>query len=145
MIIRFLNRIFQIRFIQSHLEFLKFAFVGGLNTAVTYFSYVLLVMCRVPWQIASPVGYALGMCNSYFLNKYWTFQNTTAICLRQILKFLLVNFISWGASFVPLWIFIDVLDVNEIIAQIPAMVFSVLVNYLGSRNFVFLNKKRVDR
>jgi len=56
-------------------ELMKFACVGLLNTFVDWVSYLLLGFLVMPHGpvAAKAISYSLGIVNSYFLNRHWTF------------------------------------------------------------------------
>lgn len=119
----------------------KFGLVGISNTLISYASYWVLLKFTVPWQMASPTSYALGMLNSYLLNKIWTFCDTSKTEIRKVLFFILVNLLAWGSGYLALAFFINLIKMSPEWAQIPAMLFSLVVNYLGNRFFVFKTAK----
>jgi len=69
--------------------FWKFVLVGVVNTlfgtAVMFVSYNLL---HCGYWLSSALNYILGSILSYFLNKYFTFQNKEK-SVKQVLRFVL--------------------------------------------------------
>ncbi len=57
-------------------EFIKFALVGLLNTAVDVAIFFLLTWVNTPYVAAQVVSYSCGAANSYLLNKFWTFRSS---------------------------------------------------------------------
>ena len=73
-------------------QFLIYACVGVINTAVHFAVFILLLrVFGVPVLAASTVGYAAGVANSYFMNRLWTFAVTTRVNGVEFGKFVTVN------------------------------------------------------
>ena len=70
---------------------LRFGLVGLLNTAIGLGTiYVLQLGFGVDYRLANTAGYALGIVNSFVLNRIWTFKSRDTRVARQGLLFLLV-------------------------------------------------------
>lgn len=82
-------------------QFLRFGLVGALNTTTTYLIIRLLAEAAgVP--LASAVGYAAGVAQSFLLNRFWTFSATRSQVQgrwsSEVLRFIAVNIVC-GALF----------------------------------------------
>ena len=98
------------------------------------------------------------MVNSYLVNRYWTFNKTGSVKGQEIWKFIGVNILSLITTLVCLNLFHDVLSLhlfaNRVFAllgigyrlsgkaavmfcKLLAMPFSLAVNFLGNRLWVF--------
>lgn len=122
---------------------IKFLIVGVINTLVgTGVMFVLYNFFSVSYWISSAANYVVGSIVSYFLNKYFTFQNKEK-SLKQMIRFI-VNIAAcylaaYGAA-KPLisWL---LSDMNEKFqgnaAMLAGMCLFVALNYFGQRWFVF--------
>lgn len=82
-------------------QFLRFGLVGVANTTTTYLIIRLLAEAAgVP--LASAVGYAAGVAQSFLLNRFWTFSATRSQVQgrwsSEVLRFIAVNIVC-GALF----------------------------------------------
>jgi putative flippase GtrA len=73
-------------------QFSKFIVVGGINTAIDIAALnvqmVLTGISSGPWLILfNTVSFALAVTNSYFLNKYWTFEDKRHDAKEDTVKF----------------------------------------------------------
>ena len=119
-------------------KFIRFGLVGFSNTTITFgVFYLLSEVLGVNYMLSSLVGYALGVVNSFILNKKWTFADTDKRILQQLLKFTVVNLVSLGVNLSVLYIGVEVFHLAKTIAQIMAVGFSIVANFIGSRLFVF--------
>lgn len=122
---------------------LKFLAVGVINTLVgTGLMFVLYNIFFVNYWISSASNYIVGSIVSYFLNKYFTFQNKERSA-RQILRFVinitLCYLVAYGLA-KPAVSFV-LSGMNEKVqgncSMLIGMCLFVGLNYLGQRFFVF--------
>ncbi len=123
--------------------FLKFIAVGVVNTivgtAVMFFCYNWL---HFNYWVSSASNYVVGSIVSYFLNKYFTFQNrdrSWKIVMKFIVNITICYLVAYGIA-KPL--------VAQILSKVPksiqengamlvGMCLFVGLNYLGQRFFAF--------
>lgn len=127
--------------------FIKFILVGCINTlvgtAVMFISYNVI---SLGYWISSALNYVVGSIVSYFLNKYYTFQDKEK-SKKKIIKFI-VNIsvcyiIAYGVAKPLIRIILDTSkqSIQENIAMLFGMGLFVILNYIGQRVFVFENEK----
>ena len=124
---------------------IKFVLVGIINTAVgTAVMFVLYNLFCANYWFASAMNYVVGSIVSYFLNKYFTFQNTEK-SFKQVMRFIVniticylvaygiakpaVRFVLSGCS----------INIQENVAMLAGMCIFVGLNYVGQRFVVFRN------
>ncbi len=119
-------------------QFIKFGLVGVLNTAIHYaVFYGLLNLAGIHYLVASTIGYLAGLTNSYLLNRSWTFKSRQDNRASEMAKFFLVNVFSLGANLVALKTGVSLMGLSPEIAQLFAIVFSLVVNFAGNRFWTF--------
>ena len=119
-------------------QLVKFGLVGVANTLIDFGIFVLLHgYLRVFYALAQVISYSCGMTNSYFLNKFWTFQSKEAIRLAEVVKFVVVNLLSLGVSLVLLYLVRGRGNWGVVESKVLATLGSLLVNFLGNKFWVF--------
>lgn len=88
-------------------------------------------------KLAQPIGQAVAIVNSYLLNKNWTFEKRDKYSIKEMFKFLLINGGSIVINILGVYIFYDILGINEYLCKIPIAVITILINYFGNKLFVF--------
>lgn len=125
---------------KSIFEFIKFCFVGVLNTIITLsIIFILMKIFRVNYIISNVIGYIAGLINSFIWNKLWTF-NSKGDFKRELVLFLIVYGIVYVMQLVFLIFIKEIIKVPVDIAQIIGMVFYTIVGFIGNK-FITFNKK----
>ena len=110
---------------------IRFVITGGINTAVSYLSFVLFISLGIDYLVASTFGYTIAVFNSYFLNKKWTFESKKVTSLKLFVQFTIVNILSLGGNLIIMYILVEAIDVNLYVAQAVAIIFTMVLNYIG--------------
>lgn len=122
---------------------LKFLAVGVVNTLVgTGLMFVLYNIFSVNYWVSSASNYIVGSIVSYFLNKYFTFQNKERSA-RQIVRFVinitLCYLVAYGLAKPAISFVLSGMSekVQGNCSMLVGMCLFVALNYLGQRFFVF--------
>ena len=127
---------------------IKFLAVGVVNTLVGCGTMFLLYnLAHCSYWVSSAANYVVGGIVSFFLNKYFTFQNKTWEW-SQVWKFA-VNvtvcyLLGYGLA-KPLVLYLlagQAVNVQENVAMLVGMCLYTGLNYLGQRFFAFKNVER---
>ncbi|MDB5491669.1 MAG: teichoic acid glycosylation protein [Micavibrio sp.] len=116
---------------------IRFCIVGGVNTLIDFGVFFGLHYGLGVWvMVAHVTGAVLAILNSYLLNKYWTFGDTSPHSRSQITKFLSVSLAGLALS--SLTIFLCKMSMDPLPAKVIAVFVSLVWNYLGNRFLVFI-------
>ena len=121
----------------------KFLLVGGLNTLVGEgLSYLLIFLTDLNLWWATAIPTVLASVMSYFLNKYFTFQNTEK-GWKPVFRFALNIAVCYGLAYgiaIPL-MQLALSGMEETMAKVIAKTLGACLfvgfNYLGQRFFAF--------
>ena len=121
-------------------QFIRFNLVGLLNTGITFLIFALLnKLFNINKLIAEPIGYVCGLVNSFIMNKLWTFGKKHYFHTIEVIKFVIVNGVALGGTLFILVLADDYLHIDVLWGKIMAYCFSIPVNYLGFKYWVFRN------
>lgn len=119
-------------------QFLKFAVVGVLNSAIQYLVFLFLYsFTGTQYLLASIIGYVAGMTNSYILNRKWTFESRNQKLLTELSRFVAVNFVSLGVNLGLLYLLVSTGVMIPQWAQVVAITGSTLVNFVLNKVWTF--------
>ena len=123
--------------------FWKFILVGIINTIVgTGVMFLCYNVLHFNYWVSSAMNYIIGSIVSYFLNKYFTFQNkqrSWKIVVKFIVNISVCYLIAYGVA-KPVVAHIlsgQSVTIQENGAMLVGMCLFVGLNYLGQRFFAF--------
>jgi putative flippase GtrA len=119
-------------------QFIKFAVVGVLNSAIQYLVFLFLYrFTGTQYLLASIIGYVAGMTNSYILNRRWTFGSRNQKRLTELARFVAVNLISLGVNLGLLFLLVSIGGMAPQWAQVLAIAGSTLINFVLNKAWTF--------
>lgn len=146
------------------LQVVKFSCVGAFNTLVDYsVFYLFLSLFSVQKSVAQVIASAVAMTGSYILNRHWTFGKHGAGSAKEVAKFITVNIVSMLTVIVVMHLTYDCLHIENyanwmlskmhirfvlsgnkaiMFCKLCSSVFSVVVNFLGNKFWVFRGKNK---
>lgn len=129
---------FNFRDKNEYIRLFKFSCVGVINTLIDWIVFFIMsTLLHIAVQITQPVAYMCGVIVSYLGNKFFTFKSNKKVSVWETTKFLIINILSLGASTLVITLLVNKLGWNEYIAKIPATCAAMIINFVGSRFFVF--------
>ncbi|MCR8633023.1 GtrA family protein [Paenibacillus radicis (ex Xue et al. 2023)] len=125
---------------QRIIQFVKFNIIGLCNTAVDFSVFVAATWLGLPAVGAQLIAYGAGMLNSYYWNGRWTFGSIQSSQPALIFRFLMLNGFLLGFSTIAVMLLAKLVPV--LAAKIAVICTTVVLNYLGSRSWIYrLNKE----
>jgi len=119
-------------------QFIKFAVVGVLNSAIQYLVFLFLYsFTGTQYLLASIIGYVAGMTNSYILNRRWTFESRNQKLLTELGRLVAVNLVSLGVNLGLLYLLVSTGVMIPQWAQVVAITGSTLVNFVLNKVWTF--------
>jgi len=132
------------------LQIAKFFLVGTLNTFIdlgvlNIFIWISGIASGIFYSVFKSLSFLIATTNSYFWNKYWTFEKKEKPTPREFLKFLVITFFGFlinvgVASFVVNIIgpqFGMGVKIWASVGAIIAAFFAFVWNFLASKFIVF--------
>lgn len=134
-----------INLIKKHAKKLRFAIVGGLNTAIDFVALFTLVALGLPTIASNLLSTTTAMTFSFFANKKFTFKDNGKNSKIQLIYFLIItvfgNWIIQPAIIELTRLIIDQIINNKyitlLIGKIIATIATLIWNYLLYSKFVF--------
>jgi len=118
-------------------QFIRFAVVGGICTAVSYSIFITLTeLTQTHYLVASTIGFLAGLVTGFYINKNWTFakEDTNKI---YFIKYFLVYLFSLIVNLLILEYLVENYEVPKMVAQVIATGTTVFSNFFGSKILVF--------
>jgi putative flippase GtrA len=130
-------------------QFAKFLEVGVLNTfldigTLNILSSFTKIFSGPKIIFLNSLSFLLAVTNSYFWNKFWTFEKELGIKTQEFSLFLIVSFIGLTLNSAIVYVGTTFLTLSSIsvgasmnVIKILATFFSMVWNFLGYKIFVF--------
>ena len=135
---------------KKHADKLRFAIVGGVNTALDFsILFILTMLFNVPKELANFISTFVAFLFSFFANKKYTFKSTSKNLKRQFLLFTIVTLFGlWVIQTIIITAITPMftnLGVNKpaalLISKLIATVASLIWNYTLYSKVVFKKPK----
>ena len=131
--------------LKKHAEKIRFAIVGGANTALDFIILFALTFSGMDRIAANYVSTSAALIFSFFANKSFTFKDKTGNARKQFILFIVITLIGlWIIQPIIIWISTNSLEqyiTNEaitlFIAKLIATIASLIWNYLLYSRLVF--------
>lgn len=81
-------------------RFVKFLFVGGVNTVFGYSAFALFIFLQMHYAVANFLSIVLSIIFNFFTTGFFVFSNTN---MKLFYKFLLVYGFNWGLGSSIMW------------------------------------------
>ena len=119
-------------------RFLKFGMVGILGMVVDFSTtWLCKETLKINKYIANSTGFCCALINNYLLNRYWTFNSTTAQIAPQFTKFLLVSLIGLGLNNLLLYLFVRNTKYNFYFLKLCVTGIVFFWNYFANSLYTF--------
>ena len=117
--------------------FMRFIFVGVLNTIIGYsVIMVLFHIIGLTYGVSYFLSYVIGVIISFFLNRQFVFFSKNHQ-LHEFFRFLIAFFISYTISYIFLYFFVEYQIFDENIAFFAGMVIYSTLFYLLNKHITF--------
>lgn len=118
---------------------LAFAMVGGANTVIGYAFYSALIWLGLHYVAALIVAYAAATLVAFGLHRNLVFR-VRGHLFRDLWRFSLVNISALLINLALLPIAVSVIGLNPYIGQIAVALITMVISYVGHRDFSFHRK-----
>ena len=121
---------------------IRFIIVGTLNALIAAFVvWVLMHLGGTDYMIANISAYTAAQINNFLWCKYWIFpldrETKKNSIQRQILFFLIAFVMAYSAQFIFLLVLVEILHLNEYLAQFLGLFVYGAVNFLSNKLITF--------
>lgn len=104
------------------------ATVAGIDLAILF---VLVHFHHLSYLPASAIAFVVAVAASFMLQKFWTFENRSAEFMgRQLFQYVGVALMNLGGNTLGMYLLVDMLFVQYVIAQILLMLLFAIMSFL---------------
>lgn len=137
-----------IELLKKYRQIIMYGIFGGLTTLVNIVSYfVLTKICGIEYMISNVIAWLLSVIFAYITNKIFVFESKTLdvkAVFREVCSFFGARIFSLVIDIVLMYISIEIIGINDIIAKIASNIVVILVNYFLSKYWIFKKDTKGD-
>lgn len=127
-------------------EVINYLIFGVLTTLVNYVSYLILAkVFNVNYLASTIISQIISIIFAYVTNKLFVFASkttTTKELIKEMVSFFGFRGISLLLDMAFMYIFVDLLKLDDVIMKLVSNVLIVITNYVFSKLFVFKKEKK---
>jgi uncharacterized membrane protein YfhO/putative flippase GtrA len=122
-------------------QIVNYLIIGVLTTIVNFIAYVLFArVVGFDYIISSIISWIIAVLFAYITNKIFVFRSktyTTNSFITEMYQFFKYRLVSLGIDLAIMFVLIDMIFIDDVIAKLIVQVVIVIVNYVFSKLFVF--------
>ncbi len=119
-------------------KFIKFCLVGTLGLGIDFgCTFLMKEKLSLNRYLANSMGFSLAVVSNYFLNKYWTFKDTSPEIFLQAQQFTLIAIIGLLINNQILYLLHHRRRYNFYISKLGAIFVVVLWNFFANYFYTF--------
>jgi putative flippase GtrA len=117
--------------------------VGGIGTGIDFFIVFLLVEGTGMNPVFAVLpGFLCATWNNFFLNKIWTFPETSSTFRRLWIKFFIVSSIGLGMTILLMYVFWDIFGIHYLLGKLFTSFVVLLWNFFANKYWTFRARER---
>lgn len=122
----------------NFIQFFRFGLVGAVGLTTDFcITWLLKEKVGLNKYFSNSVGFIIAATNNYFLNKYFTFQNTDSNVLQQFAIFFAIALVGLCFSLFLLYCFQTYTKINFYLSKIAVTVVVFIWNFTANYWFTF--------
>lgn len=131
--------------IKKYEEIIKYLIIGVLTTIINYLVFVISINSfGIEMHISNIIAWIVSVIFAYFTNKLFVFESKSfafQIIGKEILSFGAARVFSLVLEEIILYVFVNLLNMNQLIIKLIANVVVIIVNYVLSKFIIFKKPK----
>ena len=130
------NKLFDLY--KKYKEIINYLIFGGLTTLISIFTYALFAkVFHIDYLISNVLSWIIAVLFAYITNKIFVFESKSKKNIKEITSFFFFRVVSLIMEMVILYIFVDMLHIDDLVTKIIAQIIVIVSNYVFSKVFVF--------
>lgn len=132
------------RIYKKYKEIINYLIFGGLTTLVSIGTYALFTkLFNIDYLVSNVLSWIIAVLFAFITNKLFVFESKSKDkkqVSKEMINFFFFRVVSLGIEMVIMYVFVDLLSINDLITKVIAQVIVILSNYIFSKVFVFKNQ-----
>lgn len=131
-----LNKLFDLY--KKYKEIINYLIFGVLTTLISIVTYALFTkVFHIDYLISNVLSWIIAVLFAYITNKIYVFESKSKKNIKEITSFFFFRVVSLIIEMIILYIFVDILHIDDFVTKIIAQIIVIVSNYVFSKVFVF--------
>lgn len=126
---------------KKYSEIIFYLIFGVLTTVINFVTYILATrVINFDIVLSTIIAWVISVLFAYVTNKLYVFnskQENNAKLLKEFISFILARVFTGILDVAIMYIFVDVLEFNDIIMKILSNIIVIILNYILSKIVIF--------
>ena len=123
---------------KKYKEIINYLIFGGLTTLISIITYALFAkVFHIDYLISNVLSWIIAVLFAYITNKMFVFESKSKKNIKEITSFFFFRVVSLIMEMIILYVFVDMLHIDDLVTKIIAQVIVIISNYIFSKVFVF--------
>ena len=124
---------------RESVRILRFILVGALNALIMAVTvWIMMELLHINYLISNITAHVLAQINNFLWSKYWVFpKEEQGRVWREIVLFILVFALAYGAQALLLVLMVEQLGWNEYLSQFLGLFVYGAVNFILNKKVTF--------
>lgn len=122
-------------------ETILYVIFGVLTTIVNLIAYYLFSnIININYLISNAIAWIISVVFAYITNKFFVFNSSYInkdVIIEEFIKFMNCRLISGLSEVVLLFLFVDLLLMNDIVGKLIIGILVATINFIFSKVFIF--------
>lgn len=119
-------------------EVINYIIVGGLTTLISIATYFLFAkFFHIDYIVSTILSWVISVTFAYITNKIYVFESKNNKFIKEIIDFFKYRLLSLLIEVVIMYMFVELVKMDDGLAKIIVQVIVFVLNYLFSKLFVF--------
>lgn len=129
---------------RKYQDIILYGVFGVLTTLVNIAVYWLMAHpLHLPTMPSTIAAWAAAVLFAYITNRKWVFHSeahTREEIIKEVSSFFTCRLATGVVDWFCMWLFVDVLQLNDVVIKAMANVVVIILNYIASKMVIFKHK-----
>lgn len=123
---------------KKYKEIINYLIFGVLTTLISIVTYAIFTkVFHIDYLISNVLSWIIAVLFAYITNKIYVFESKSKKNIKEITSFFFFRVVSLIIEMIILYIFVDILHIDDLVTKIIAQIIVIVSNYVFSKVFVF--------
>ena len=128
------------KFLKNHQELVNYVFFGVLTTLINLVTYRIFTLMQLNLFFSVVLAWLCATIFSFISNKFFVFNSkqwSFQVLAKELSLFLSACIFSLGVDLVDMWVMVDLLLIEDMMAKFISNVIGTIINYILRKFLVF--------